>query len=169
MALEDSPQALLLGLFKVADLLALELRIPAYQRPYKWQAKHVNQLLDDIFHHIHTGKKGPYRIGSVVLHRVSNQREHHFDIVDGQQRLITLTLLAYALEEKHLALLQTSFSSPTTQYNIKTNARLIQTRLQQSPALKQAVKDSLRQQLELVCITLNDLGEAFQVEDMSST
>lgn len=166
MDVENAHQTMRLKVCKVAELLVeLRLRIPVYQRPYKWQAKHVNQLLDDIFHHIHTGQKGAYRIGSIVLHQVSDQGDHYFDIVDGQQRLITLTLLAYALGEKNLALLQTSFSSPITQANIKTNAQLIQTRLKQYPNLKETIKSSLEQQLELVCITLDNLGEAFQFFD----
>lgn len=33
----------------IAQLLEQKLTIPEYQRPYKWQPKHVNQLIDDIF------------------------------------------------------------------------------------------------------------------------
>ncbi len=35
----------------ITQLLQQKLNIPEYQRPYKWQAKHVNQLIDDIFNH----------------------------------------------------------------------------------------------------------------------
>ncbi|ELM3723722.1 DUF262 domain-containing protein [Edwardsiella piscicida] len=32
-------------------LLEQRLAIPSYQRPYKWQPKQVNQLLDDVLNH----------------------------------------------------------------------------------------------------------------------
>jgi uncharacterized protein with ParB-like and HNH nuclease domain len=35
----------------IAQLLEQKLIIPEYQRPYKWQPKHVNQLIEDIFTH----------------------------------------------------------------------------------------------------------------------
>ena len=42
-----------------------KLQIPDYQRPYKWNIKNVNQLLDDII--LHTNKSA-YRIGRIVFH-----------------------------------------------------------------------------------------------------
>ncbi|PMO64130.1 hypothetical protein BCT04_14560 [Vibrio breoganii] len=50
----------------IAQLLEQKLTIPEYQRPYKWQVKHVNQLVDDIFNH---RTKPCYRLGTVVLHQ----------------------------------------------------------------------------------------------------
>lgn len=56
-------QSLILGITKIGDLLLdnkitdigdhkaldnIRLKIPEYQRPYKWSARNVNQLLDDI-------------------------------------------------------------------------------------------------------------------------
>jgi len=35
----------------ISQLLKQKLAIPDYQRAYKWQPKHVNQLIDDIFNH----------------------------------------------------------------------------------------------------------------------
>lgn len=47
-------------------LLNNKLRIPPYQRPYKWTVKNVVQLLKDIQRF-----KGdaPYRIGTIVIHK----------------------------------------------------------------------------------------------------
>ncbi|MCF1432169.1 MAG: DUF262 domain-containing protein [Shewanella sp.] len=36
---------------KVGALLSQRLAITIYQRPYKWQPKHVNQLIDDVLPH----------------------------------------------------------------------------------------------------------------------
>lgn len=50
--------------------------IPSYQRPYKWTAKNVNQLISDI---IAFRERKQYRLGTLVL--------HNNEIVDGQQRI----------------------------------------------------------------------------------
>jgi uncharacterized protein with ParB-like and HNH nuclease domain len=63
----------------IETLLArTNLKIPVYQRPYKWTVRNVNQLIDDILFMSNRGKS-KYRIGTVVLHKNSNG----LDIVDG--------------------------------------------------------------------------------------
>jgi len=103
----------------IAQLLAQQLTIPEYQRPYKWQPKHVNQLIDDIFNH---RTKPCYRLGTVVLHQdkesVNENKKETLNIVDGQQRLLTLTLLCTILDgaEKAISstLLEHKFESPVS-------------------------------------------------------
>ncbi|ELE9684413.1 DUF262 domain-containing protein, partial [Enterobacter kobei] len=46
---------------KTGMLLEQRLAIPSYQRPYKWQQKHVNQLIDDVLTH---QNKQSYRLGT---------------------------------------------------------------------------------------------------------
>src|SRR5690606_11223820 len=72
---------------------------PIYQRPYKWSQKNVNQLLEDIILHV---KKSSYRLGTVILHKDidKNTEAINYNIVDGQQRTITLVLIAKALLER---------------------------------------------------------------------
>lgn len=80
----------------VKELLTNDsLEIPNYQRPYKWTEKNVNQLIDDILIH---KEKSEYRLGTLVLHHEKNK----FNIVDGQQRTITLTLIAHAISQKKI-------------------------------------------------------------------
>ena len=70
---------------KVEELLKEEdLRIPSYQRPYKWNRKHIRNLFYDLRDAM--GKK-EYQIGSAILH----ETDGHLDIVDGQQRLISIS------------------------------------------------------------------------------
>ena len=78
---------------KVGELLKEEdLRIPSYQRPYKWNRKHIRNLFYDLRDAM--GKK-EYQIGSVILH----ENDGHLDIVDGQQRLISISLFLYLLDD----------------------------------------------------------------------
>ena len=78
---------------KVGELLKEEdLRIPSYQRPYKWNRKHIRNLFYDLRDAM--GKK-EYQIGSVILH----ENDGHLDIVDGQQRLISISLFLHLLDD----------------------------------------------------------------------
>ena len=78
---------------KVGELLKEgNLRIPSYQRPYKWNRKHIRNLFYDLRDAM--GKK-EYQIGSVILH----ENDGHLDIVDGQQRLISISLFLHLLDD----------------------------------------------------------------------
>jgi len=80
--------------------------IPNYQRPYSWEEEHCLQLLDDIhsfaFRDDDFNDLPPYFLGSAVI--IKRPTERNAQIVDGQQRLSTLTILLsclrYVIEEK---------------------------------------------------------------------
>ena len=77
---------------KVGELLKEgNLRIPSYQRPYKWNRKHIRNLFYDLRDAM--GKK-EYQIGSVILH----ENDVYLDVVDGQQRLISISLFLHLLD-----------------------------------------------------------------------
>ena len=78
-------------IISIGDLLAdSTLTIPQYQRPYKWMSKNINQLFSDIATH---KNKSSYRLGTIVFHKDKDGK----NIVDGQQRTITLLLAVRAL------------------------------------------------------------------------
>ena len=65
----ESTPRIMAGIKSVGDILSIkELRIPEYQRPYRWNDKNVRQLLEDILDSKNAGKKS-YRIGSVILYQ----------------------------------------------------------------------------------------------------
>ena len=153
---------------KVGILLEQRLAIPSYQRPYKWQQKHVNQLIDDVLTH---RNKQSYRLGTVVLHRDKLKPAYadELDIVDGQQRLLTLALLCSLLDkngEFSAPLLEQKFASRVGINNLEHNAKVIENRLA-------GITDDERKSLlrfvcykcELIEVTLDDLSEAFQFFD----
>jgi len=155
----------------IAQLLAQQLTIPEYQRPYKWQPKHVYQLIDDIFNH---RTKPCYRLGTVVLHQdkesVNENKKQTLNIVDGQQRLLTLTLLCTILDgaEKAIAstLLEHKFESSVSIKNLKHNAQIISERVASLTAPeKQELLNFVLNKCELIQVTLDDLSEAFQFFD----
>ena len=85
--------------------------IDYYQREYKWETKQITELLDDLeakflesydaeHERIEVGHYRHYFLGSIII---SNRDGKQF-IIDGQQRLTSLTLLLvylYHLQEEH--------------------------------------------------------------------
>lgn len=74
-------------------------KIPAYQRPYAWTTEHAGELLSDFLNHIGDSDKpiyeiNPYFLGSIVLIKGDAPDAQ---IVDGQQRLTTLSILLSAI------------------------------------------------------------------------
>lgn len=79
-----------LKILGAGKLLSEPLEIPNYQRPYKWTTESASVLFSDMYTAF-CEKLPEFRIGSAVLHHEGN----HYNIVDGQQRLTTLSLLMY--------------------------------------------------------------------------
>lgn len=80
--------------------------MPIYQRPYSWDKERVEQLWFDIVeayknHTIDPSQDSNYFLGSVVVVK----KENGYEVVDGQQRLTTLTILFCTLRDLGLDLL----------------------------------------------------------------
>lgn len=76
--------------------------IPIYQRTYSWQIAQCNKLFNDILRISKDGSSPVHFIGSVVyfqesIHTVSDVPK--FLVIDGQQRLTTISLMIAALAE----------------------------------------------------------------------
>lgn len=72
-----------------------QFEIPDYQRPYAWTTEQATELFDDLVSAMqdtrNSGAISQYFLGSIVL--IKNDREPKSWVVDGQQRLSTLTML----------------------------------------------------------------------------
>lgn len=72
-----------------------QFEIPDYQRPYAWTTEQATELFDDLYSAMQdarvSGASSQYFLGSIVL--IKNDREPKSSVVDGQQRLSTLTML----------------------------------------------------------------------------
>lgn len=74
-----------------------EFEIPEYQRPYAWGAEESLQLLSDLSGALERDTEEPYFLGSIVLVKApGNPRS---EVIDGQQRLTTLTILLALLRD----------------------------------------------------------------------
>ncbi len=68
-----------------------EFEIPNFQRPYAWTVDETETLFDDLVAAMREEKKTHYFLGSIVL--IKKDQESRALVVDGQQRLSTLTML----------------------------------------------------------------------------
>ena len=88
-----------LSLLSVRGLLSKdEYLIPMYQRNYAWGEGEINQLIQDMEDFSLTGK--PYYIGTLVVFDRDENGKNVYEVIDGQQRLTTLSLLAMALKHE---------------------------------------------------------------------
>lgn len=82
--------------------------IPVFQRPYAWTTEQVDDLLDDLLYAMRRDDDEPYFLGSVVLIKGDDAKSR---VVDGQQRLTTLTMLLCCLRELAEGELQTALDA----------------------------------------------------------
>jgi len=156
----------------VDELLKKNLVIPSYQRPYKWTRKNITELILDIQKSIEDGKKYSnfkYRVGTVILYRESKAKP--YEVVDGQQRLLSFLLLKLYLKPDFTCrLLSTKFSDKVTKQHLHDNAQYIREWFSSvDDATKEAFNSALGDTLEVVVLTVNELSEAFQLFDSQNT
>ena len=70
--------------------------IPVYQRKYDWRQENCRQLWDDL-KKVVRDRRDSHFFGSIVSSVVPNGSRFEFHIIDGQQRLTTVTLLLLAI------------------------------------------------------------------------
>ncbi|MBR0158218.1 MAG: DUF262 domain-containing protein [Clostridia bacterium] len=170
---------LTLGITKIGDLLlqnritqiengkeplGIVLRIPKYQRPYKWTGKNVNQLFDDILFAKNENKE-IYRVGTLILHYDSKEKCHN--IVDGQQRTISFALLLHALGAEPIAFMnQELTANPYNTHNVQNNYRAILRRINGlTIESNKELREYIENNCELIVVITENESEAFQFFD----
>ncbi|OXN01042.1 DUF262 domain-containing protein [Bifidobacterium vansinderenii] len=85
---------------KVSELFPIEkladtFNIPEYQRRYSWKNEQIEQLFSDI-----QAEDEGYYIGNLLVTNPDPNDDSVFDVIDGQQRLTTLSLFLLAAWDK---------------------------------------------------------------------
>jgi len=110
-----------------ADLMKVALKIPSYQRNYCWEDANIEALWNSL-----VNSNGDIHLGNIIL----QEKNGKFNIIDGQQRLTTLSLFAMALGYPyHLHLLKEKVKSSQSAANI-ANAKSVIKKLCQRRELK---------------------------------
>lgn len=178
----------------VSQVLAFpQLAIPAYQRPYRWETRNITDLFTDLTTY---KSKSAYRLGSIVFHCLKDDAENEkLDIVDGQQRILTLMLTVKALIEvldkeecaekgqvtqfkrqdirQQLAALKKPINAfmlrqcfPSRDSELNLRRNYLELRrLVSRPEFDEQLIDFLLNRCQMVCFALQDISEAFQFFD----
>jgi uncharacterized protein with ParB-like and HNH nuclease domain len=81
---------------KIRDVLFADYayKIPRYQRPYTWDDDQVSEFWNDLI-----SDDGSSFIGSLIFNYEDYEKSRTIDIIDGQQRLLTITIFAAVLRD----------------------------------------------------------------------
>ena len=151
----------------ISNILKMNLRIPNFQRPYKWSEKNVIELLRDIDSAKEESKKidnYAYRMGTIILYK---NQYGSFDIIDGQQRLLSLSMINYYLDKSfNCTLFDISCESDETKNNLGNNYIYIKDWFSiKNDAYKNEFLSFFKESLEFVVIVVDKLPAAFQLFD----
>ena len=99
-----------IALLSVKELLSepLDYLIPMYQRNYAWGEGEISQLIQDVLDYACAGARGVqnmangnYYVGTLVVHgRTMTDGSRAWELIDGQQRFTTLSLMAAYLRRQ---------------------------------------------------------------------
>jgi uncharacterized protein with ParB-like and HNH nuclease domain len=81
---------------KVSEVLfsgTQRFRIPRYQRPYSWGDDQLNEFWNDL-----KTEKETYFLGGFIFNYES-EKENYIDVIDGQQRILTITIFVAVLRD----------------------------------------------------------------------
>lgn len=100
---------------EIQDIFSLGyFKIPRFQRPYSWEVDEVESFWSDIINE----KADNYFIGSMVVYQT---KKPYFGIVDGQQRLTTITLLLSVIRNGFIQLGEDNLAKGVHKYVEKAN------------------------------------------------
>jgi len=138
--------------------------IPAYQRPYAWTEEQASEMLSDLLSFSENSSdtiidSQPYFLGSIVL--IKSETAPEADVVDGQQRLTTLTIL--------LAILQTLVSpkhaSHITKYVYQEGDPILGTENRYRLKLREKDREFFRKYIQ----DKGNLASLFSIKDAGLT
>lgn len=166
-----------LRIITVRELLSENLKIPGYQRPYRWSTESAVTLVNDSYGAF-VNKVSEYRIGSVVLHKeVDENRTVKLNVVDGQQRLTTISIMFFVFGEliknagyENMSKLLDEKYNELSCEAIVNNLDIIRRKVKEID--KNQLKDYIEYLLEkctIVKIVTEDEQEAFQFFDSQNS
>jgi uncharacterized protein with ParB-like and HNH nuclease domain len=97
--------------------------VPNYQRAYTWDKEKVEELLYDWEEYLQMEPTHSYYMGTLLLY--FDKEKKNYEIIDGQQRLSTLALIYYTIENKLLSGQDLSYNQKISAYNIANNLNFL--------------------------------------------
>lgn len=149
----------------VITLINDNLSIPDYQRPYTWKKKQVYQLLDDLKEAMDTNQQ-TYLVGTIIVFK-TNEQKH--EIVDGQQRLTSLSLILWLLNYKSLGLNHQKYSHSESQSNLIQNYSAVKEWIGKKELNEENFKTFILNNVWFVLIEAPSQDEAFVFFDSQNS
>lgn len=157
----------------VSEILDEPLVIPSYQRPYSWEPPVAVQLLDDIRAAFrgHDDREptaidgGSYVLGAVILHR--DEAEQTTNVVDGQQRLLTLMILLDILDGPgpRADIAKDGIAEESSTAPVVLARRGLTNRVRMMDDHPVRLAEFIRDNCEMIRVETDDADEAFRVFD----
>lgn len=146
--------AVSLGKYNLTELFGFNLQIPEYQRTYCWEKDNVTKLFYSILN-----SSDEYHLGTIILlrKREKNPSNDIFHIIDGQQRLVTLTLIAKRLRYSgQMPLLAQKFSTEDAQHHVANTNYVLDKLLERNIGEETILLDKLINKLSFHVLMLNN-------------
>jgi len=133
--------------------------IPPYQRPYAWTTDQASELLTDVLSFLGNestlvDEVNPYFLGSIVL--IKHEDLPDSDVVDGQQRLTTITILMAVLR----AHVKPEYATELTKFIYERGDLIVGTPDHYRLKLRERDQDFFRQYIQ----SENGLDQLFQLD-----
>lgn len=146
----------------IRELFGIKLNLPSYQRPYRWGRKNIEFFWNDI-----KNSKEKYDFGIAVFHRRGNGV---YDIVDGQQRIVTLSLIlrSFSSQNAKSFIDHTTLQGKDSEKNIGYNLQWFR---RQKEKLNDEEKEKMRNKILegfLYIIVMDDLDDALKFFDRTN-
>lgn len=154
------------GTIGLGDLVSENIAIPDYQRPYVWDRERVKILLEDLDAQMSDSQMSAesngqkYLLGSLIL---CKKHEDEFEVVDGQQRLVSLALILRVLNDSDSSefLGKSKFAHSQSKTHIKENYDFIKSWFESKPDRQDIFKKNLKSTLEFIYVVARTLDDAF--------
>ncbi|GAA1051927.1 GmrSD restriction endonuclease domain-containing protein [Dietzia natronolimnaea] len=142
------------------DEFGVRLCVPGFQRPYSWKPHNALQLCRDVSRALEENPHDDYVLGTVILHReVGADGLADYNIVDGQQRLVTLSVLRCLLNSEGKQ------PVPDTQTPLAAVTREMSRYVRELSGEAVDFKNYLAKRCTLLVVVTDDEDEAFQFFD----
>ena len=133
------------------EVLGLKLWLPDYQRDYCWEERNITDLWNNL---LKIQKDKPFHLGTLILH--ANTEKGVYDIIDGQQRLVTLSLILWGLGyDGNLPLLSAEYTQPDSIRNIGNSKFIIKSLIERSEN-RADLLDNILKEVSFAVLVVNE-------------
>ena len=145
------------------DLSHIKLTIPDFQRSYVWKNENLQKILND-FEEFILSKKDEYYMGTILLFKNNDT----YEIIDGQQRITTLTILYSVVYDNSIVNnFQLSFSSQESINNIIESKKYFSKKIENEKLCNDL--KNIFEKLKFTVITTTSQDEAFTFFDTQNS